>query len=189
MTTNDDELARSLDRYRNHGASMAEEVRHRGPKPYELPDFTVFGFNFRMTDIQAAIATVQLTKLDQFIAHREQLADVYDAGLQNLPWLAAPERPANCRHALQSYVVYVDPVRAPRSRNDLLGHLQSRGIAGRPGTHSVVGLEVYRRVFGTRPEAFPVATALEAHTMALPLHNHMNTDDVERVLDALAEVA
>ena len=67
VTTDDDRLAALVDTYRNHGASVSEEVRHRGPKPYELPEFKVFGFNYRLTDVQAAIATVQLAKLDAFI--------------------------------------------------------------------------------------------------------------------------
>jgi dTDP-4-amino-4,6-dideoxygalactose transaminase len=189
ITTNDDRLAAIVEEYRNHGASMPEEVRHRGPKPYELPEFKVFGFNYRMTDVQAAIATVQLTKLDRFIRERADLADLYDARLQRLRWLAAPTRPATHHHALQAYVTMVDERHAPVSRNELLAHLQACGIGGRPGTHSVVGLEAYRRVYGTKPEDFPVATRVEAQAMALPLHNHMGPRDVERVISALGSVA
>ncbi len=189
ITTNDDRLAAIIDTYRNHGASISEEVRHRGAKPYELPDFTVFGFNYRMTDVQAAIATVQLGKLDGFIAERGVLARHFDEHLAKLPWLKAPKRPQAYDHALQAYVVTVDETRSPRSRNDILAHLQSRGIAGRPGTHSVVGLSAYRNRFGTDPIAFPQATAAEAHSMALPLHNHMKVADVDRVVAALEELA
>lgn len=186
VTTNDDRLAALVDTYRNHGASTSEEVRHRGPKPYELPEFKVFGFNYRLTDVQAAIATVQLEKLDRFIAERNELAKLYDAGLQQFDWIAAPQRPQGQTHALQAYVALVDEERAPASRNDVLAHLQASGIGGRPGTHSVVGLEAYRKTFGTDPADFPVATATEAHSIALPLHNHMQASDVERVIAALA---
>lgn len=189
VTSTSDTLAAQADLYRNHGASISEEVRHRGPKPYELPDFTVFGFNYRMTDVQAAIATVQLGKLDSFIAERDVLARAYDARLQALPWLTAPRRPQGYDHAWQAYVALVDEATAPVSRNDLLAGLQAAGIAGRPGTHSVVGLEVYRRLRGTRPENFPVATKMEAQTMALPLHNHMTLADVERVVSTIEQIA
>jgi perosamine synthetase len=187
VTTNDDGLAATVDMYRNHGASVSEEVRHRGAKPYELPDFTVFGFNYRMTDIQAAIAFVQLQKLDQFIAERRELASCYDERLRRLRWITPPVRPQDYDHALQSFVAMVDEA-APKSRNDILGYLQARGIASRPGTHSVVGLAAYRERFGTDPALFPVATRVEAQSVALPLHNHMNKSDVERVVDALAEL-
>jgi perosamine synthetase len=188
ITTSNAALAERIDLYRNHGASMSEEVRHRGPKPYELPDFTVFGFNYRLTDIQAAVATVQLSKLDRFIAERQRLADLYDERLARLPWLSPPARPAGVRHAWQAYVALVQDD-APISRNDLLAGLQAVGIAGRPGTHSVVGLDVYRRLRATRPEDFPVSTRMEAQTMALPLHNHMKPDDVNRVVDAIELMA
>lgn len=187
VTTNDDRLAAIVDMYRNHGASISEEVRHRGAKPYELPDFTVFGFNYRLTDIQAAIALVQLDKLDRFIAERRDLAFEYDRRLRRLPWITPPLRPQAYDHALQSYVVLISD-EAPRTRNDILAHLQACGIAGRPGTHSVVGLAAYREHFGTDPAQYPVATRLEAQTIALPLHNHMAATDVERVVDSLAMI-
>ncbi|BCB21364.1 DegT/DnrJ/EryC1/StrS family aminotransferase [Bosea sp. ANAM02] len=186
VTTNDDRLAALVDTYRNHGASISEEVRHRGPKPYELPEFKVFGFNYRLTDVQAAIATIQLEKLDRFIAERSELAKLYDARLQQFDWISAPLRPEGQVHALQAYVALVDEKRAPASRNEILAHLQASGIGGRPGTHSVVGLEAYRKTFGTDPADFPVATATEARSIALPLHNHMQASDVERVIAALA---
>lgn len=185
VTTNDGKLAALVDTYRNHGASISEEVRHRGPKPYELPDFKLFGYNYRMTDVQAAIAFVQLGKLDRFIDERSALADRYDELLQAFDWITAPARSSANRHALQAYVATVDQSRAPHSRNELLARLQEKGIGGRPGTHSVVGLEAYRRTFGTKPEDFPAATAAEANSIALPLHNHMSLADVERVVDAL----
>ena len=186
VTTNDDRLAALVDTYRNHGASVSEEVRHRGSKPYELPEFKVFGFNYRLTDVQAAIATVQLQKLDRFIAERSELAKLYDAGLQQFDWISAPLRPEGQIHALQAYVALVDEKRAPASRNEILAQLQASGIGGRPGTHSVVGLEAYRKTFGTDPANFPVATAAEACSIALPLHNHMQASHVERVIAALA---
>jgi dTDP-4-amino-4,6-dideoxygalactose transaminase len=185
LTTNDDALALLAETYRNHGASISEEARHRGPKPYELPEFKVFGFNYRMTDIQAAIAAVQLEKLDGFITERTALADRYDLQLQRLPWIRAPMRPSGYTHALQAYVALIDERRAPANRNQILTHLQAHQIAGRPGTHSVVGLEAYRNAFGTDPADFPVATRAEAQSIALPLHNHMSVTDVDRVVAAL----
>lgn len=189
LTTNDAVLAERAETYRNHGASVPEEVRHRGARPYELPEFKVFGFNYRLTDIQAAIAVVQLGKLDGFIEERTGLADHYDARLQRLSWLQAPMRPAHSRHALQAYVALVDESQAPATRNEILDRLQKQGIGGRPGTHSVVGLEAYRKGYGTDPAAFPVATRLEAQTLALPLHNHMTRADADRVIAVLEGLA
>lgn len=189
VTTDDPDLAARIDAYRNHGAVLSEEARHRGPRPYELPEFEVFGFNYRMTDIQAAVAVVQLGKLDRFIAEREQLADAYDDALAGIDWLAAPVRSPDSRHAWQAYVATVDERKSPLSRNELLSHLHAQGVGARPGTHSVPGLKAYRQRFGTRPDDFPAATAAEALSVALPLHNHMTASDVTRVVDVLRSAA
>jgi perosamine synthetase len=189
ITTNNDVLAATIDTYRNHGASVSEEIRHRGAKPYELPEFKVFGFNYRMTDVQAAIAFVQLGKLDRFIAERHALAQLYDAELQRFDWITAPQRPTDCDHALQAYVVMVDEARAPAPRNEILARFQDMGIAGRTGTHAVVGLEAYRNVYGTRLADFPIAAQVERQSMALPLHNHMVAADVDRVIVALESLS
>ncbi len=186
VTTDDDRLAARVDMYRNHGASVPEEARHRGPRPYDLPDFPVFGFNYRLTDLQAAVASVQMTRLDGFIAERQMLADQFDRLLQDLPWLRAPVRRQGETHALQAYVASVDESRAPASRNALLERLQAAGIGSRPGTHAVVGLSAYRERLGVDPSRFPGAMTAEATSIALPLHNHMTPADVERVVAALA---
>ncbi len=71
LTTNNEEIASFLDMLRNHGASISEEQRHHGAKPYILPAFDIVGYNYRMTDLQGALGIVQLSKLDQFIDERE----------------------------------------------------------------------------------------------------------------------
>lgn len=186
VTTDDDALAARIDMFRNHGASISEEARHRAPRPYDLPDFTVFGFNYRLTDLQAAVACVQLTRLDGFIAERQALADRFDLLLQDLTWLRPPVRRQGETHALQAYVASVDEERAPFSRNALLERLQNAGIGSRPGTHAVVGLSVYRSYLALNPAHYPAAMAAEATSIALPLHNHMTLADVDRVVAALA---
>jgi dTDP-4-amino-4,6-dideoxygalactose transaminase len=185
LTVRDSAFAARAEMLRNHGAAVSEEARHRAPKPYDLPDFEEAGYNYRMTDIQAAIGAIQLGKLDRFIEERAKLADAYDAALADIQWLSPPARPAHSRHALQSYVMRVAPD-APVSRDAMLARLHEAGVGARPGTHSIVGLGVYRKRFATRPEDFPGATALQRDTIALPLHNHMTTDDVARVAALIA---
>lgn len=181
LTTRDDALWARADRLRNHGASLSEEQRHRGPAPWRMADFDDVGYNYRMTDLQAAVALVQLHKLDRFIAERQRLADLYDQMLEPLGWITPPARPAGYGHAWQAYVCRVDPGRAPRARNALMEALHAQGIATRPGTHAVTELGVYSAWRGR----CPVAAQLEQTTLALPLHNHMEEANVERVVTAL----
>jgi len=189
VTTTNSELAAIAEQLRNHGASISEEQRHRGPRPYLLPEFNLLGFNYRMTDLQGAVGLVQLGKLDKFIAERQQWAGYYRDQLANIPWLRMPVFPDNGNHAWQAFVTYVDPDKAPLPRNDIMERLQAQGISTRPGTHAVHMLGYYRDRFGLRPEDFPGAHDCNDNTMAIPLHNRMTQEDYEYVIRNLREIS
>lgn len=188
LTTNDAALAARVEILRNHGAALSEEQRHLGPQPYLLPAFDELGFNYRMTDLQAAIGLVQLGKLDAFIDERERWARFYQDALADLPWLWQPAIPHEGRHAWQAYVTYVDPASAPSSRNELMARLHSRGIVTRPGTHAVHMLGYYRDRFGYQADDLPGARDCERNTMAIPLHNRMTESDYLYVIEALKSI-
>jgi len=182
VTTNSDELAETMRQMRNHGATISEEQRHHGPKPYILPDFNLLGFNYRMTDLQGAIGQVQLAKLDGFIDERASWAAWYREELRDVGWLRLPEEPADGRHGWQSFVTYVDPDIAPMRRNELMEHLQERGISTRPGTHAVHMSNVYREAYGHEADDYPAARDCELQSMAIPLHNRMTEQDYEYIV-------
>jgi dTDP-4-amino-4,6-dideoxygalactose transaminase len=188
ITTNDDSLAERIRRMRNHGASVSEEERHKGPRPYLLPDFEVLGFNYRMTDLQGAVGLVQIAKLDHFIDERAMIAAKYRNELADLRWLRKPEEPSEGRHAWQAYVTYVDPRTTPMPRNRIMEVLQQRGISTRPGTHAVHMLRYYQKRFGLGPEDFPSARDCDQNSMAIPLHNKLSISDCEHVVSALKEL-
>jgi perosamine synthetase len=185
LTTNDDALAERARVLRNHGASVSEEERHVGPRPYLLPDFAELGFNYRMTDLQGAVGLVQLGKLDRYIDERSRAAEFYRRELGGLNWLRLPVEPRDGRHAWQAFVTYVDPAAAPLPRNEIMERLQRRGIATRPGTHAVHMLSYYRDRFGLAPDDYPAARDCDRQTMAIPLHNRMTPDDYAYVVEAL----
>ena len=188
LTTNNAALADVADRLRNHGASMSEEQRHAEPKPYLLPEFNLLGFNYRMTDIQGAVGLVQLGKLDRFVEERAKWAAWYYNELGNLDWLRLPAEPEEGNHAWQSFVVRVDPDRAPLSRNAIMERLQARGISTRPGTHAVHMLGLYAEKFGFRPDDYPGARDCDANSMAIPLHNRMTAEDYSYVAEAIRDL-
>ncbi|MDC0887965.1 DegT/DnrJ/EryC1/StrS family aminotransferase [Porticoccus sp.] len=185
VTTNDSMLADRMNQMRNHGATLSEEQRHHGPRPYILPDFNLLGFNYRMTDIQGAIGLVQLKKMDSFIDERAKWAKWYLDELRTIEWLALPKEPVNGRHGWQSFVTYVDPDKAPVARNELMNKLQQHGVSTRPGTHAVHMLGLYQESCGLKPDDFPGARDCDANTMAIPLHNRMTKEDYEYVANAL----
>lgn len=189
LTTNDDKLNVIVEKLRNHGAEISEEKRHLGPKPYVLPDFNVLGYNYRMTDLQAAIGRVQLSKLNQFVKEREYWAKYYTKELDSLEWLIPQSVPEYItQHAWQAYVCYVDPNKSPKSRNEIMEYLQTKGISTRPGTHAVHMLQYYKERFRLVSEDFPGSFACDQNTMAIPLHNKMTADDYEYIVKTLNEI-
>jgi perosamine synthetase len=189
VTTDNAELAERINQLRNHGASISEEQRHSGPQPYLLPEFNLLGYNYRMTDLQGAVGLVQLRKLDAFIDERAQRAAWYREALAGLEWLRLPDEPYGMRHGWQAFVTYVDPQRAPAARNDIMQRLEQQGVATRPGTHAVHMLAYYRERFGLEAGDFPAARDCANHTMAIPLHNRMSSDDYEYVVACLRGLA
>jgi dTDP-4-amino-4,6-dideoxygalactose transaminase len=189
VTTNDDVLAETANMLRNHGADMSEEERHHGPRSYLLSEFNLLGFNYRMTDLQGAVGLVQLGKLDGFIAERQHWAEYYREQLADIPWLRMPQFPDNGTHAWQAFVTYVDPEKPPMPRNEIMEHLQTQGIATRPGTHAVHMLGYYRDRFGLKADDLPGARDCNDNTMAIPLHNRMTQEDYEYVIRNLHDIS
>jgi dTDP-4-amino-4,6-dideoxygalactose transaminase len=188
FTSKDAGLSATADMLRNHGASISEEQRHKGPRPYLLAEFNLLGFNYRMTDLQGAVGLVQLGKLDRFIAERDRWARWYIGELASIPWLRMPVLPEGGQHAWQAFVTYVDPERAPMPRNQIMERLQADGISTRPGTHAIHMLGYYRERFGCRPDDLPGARDCDSHTMAIPLHNRMVAEDYAYVVERLRSI-
>jgi perosamine synthetase len=188
VTTHSSEFAVRMIKLRNHGAEISEEQRHRGPRPYLLPEFNLLGFNYRMTDLQGAVGVVQLGKLDRFIAERQHWAEFYRDQLAEVPWLRIPQFPEDGIHAWQAFVTYVDSAKGPMSRNKVMEQLQAQGISTRPGTHAVHMLDYYRDRFGLRADDLPGARDCNNNTMAIPLHNRMTEEDYEYVVKIIKAI-
>lgn len=185
LTTNDDQIAETLGMLRNHGASISEEQRHHGPKPYILPEFNLLGYNYRMTDLQAAVGIAQLKKLDQFINERAGWAEYYNQELSKIDYLVLPKFGSEYFHGWQSYVTLIDETKAPFSRNEIMEKLQAKGISTRPGTHAVHMLNYYKQNFNLKDTDYPGAMLANNQSMAIPLHNRMTKDDYEYVVNVL----
>lgn len=185
LTTNDDELADRLNKLRNHGASISEEQRHKGPRPYILPEFDMVGYNFRMTDLQGAVGVVQIQKLDKFIDERAKWAQFYHEQFRDIDWIRTPEYSDRYKHGWQSYVLFIDESKAPKTRNEIMEYLQAEGVSTRPGTHAVHMLGYYANTFGIKPEDFPGAYAANEYSMSIPLHNKMVEEDYHYVANLI----
>lgn len=188
ITTNDDKLAELISSLRNHGASISEEQRHHGAKPYILPDFNILGYNYRMTDLQASVGIVQLKKLDLFIDEREKWAKFYDEALKDIAWLRTPVVGSDYKHGWQSYVIYIDESKAPISRNDMMEKLQQMGVSTRPGTHAPHMLNYCAEKYNLKPDDFPGAKDCNNYSMSIPLFNKMTKEDYDYVVYCLKSI-
>ena len=181
VTTDSAERASLVASLRNHGLERAPGASAAG-----LDSVYRVGFNYRMTDFQAALGLAQLPRLDDFLAERERWAAWYRRELSDLQWLGLPAAPEGHRHAWQSFVCVVAD-NSPISRDALIDFLESRGIGTRPGTHAVSELPAYRTLSGCQSADYPVAARLHRNSIALPLHNRMTPADFERVAEAMHE--
>lgn len=187
ILTNNPELKEKLHRLRSHGITRAPELmtsEPHGPWYYEQIEL---GFNYRMTDIQAALGVSQMTRLDEFVARRNVLAQRYDAGLTGLP-LLPPWRHPETYCALHLYVIRLDPEKIAKSHCEVFEALRSRGIL--VNLHYIpVPSQTYYQRLGFRIGDFPEAERYYREAITLPLYAGLTEADQDRVIDTVREVA
>ncbi|NUR41852.1 MAG: DegT/DnrJ/EryC1/StrS family aminotransferase, partial [Streptomyces sp.] len=184
LTTDDAEWAARLRRLREHGMNASAAERHASNKPV-LEQYLEVGFNYRMTDVQAAIGMVQLGKLDAMIARRRELAARYDALLHDVPGLTVVRDPAHGQSNFQSYWVLLDAA-FPVGRDELLGALADAGVSARRGIMAA-HLEP---AYADHPHApLPVTERITRDSLILPLFHTMTEAQQDRVVAALREQA
>jgi perosamine synthetase len=183
LTTRDEETAERLRSLRTHGADRSAEARQGEGLAPPAPRYGRLGYNYRLSDIQAAVASVQLRRLDGFVRERNDLAARYDAELGDLPGLRLPPRREGRLHSYQSYVVVVEPD-APIAARPLMDALAAEGISTRTGTYAV-HLQPYYRDHVGEPPSLPAAEQAGASSVALPLFNGLTRSDQDAVIRAL----
>jgi len=181
ITTDDDDSDALLRRLRSHAASTSDLHRHRSGT-LQFEEYHELGYNYRMTDIQAAIGVVQMRKLDAALAARRHLATRYAALLGGHDWIEVPYEPADRVHTFQSYCVRLQP---PASREAIMAELAGRGIATRRGVMAIHLEPYYRRL---DPDLrLPVTERCTAETILLPLFVGLTEAEQDFVAEALLE--
>lgn len=175
VVTDDPALARTLRALRNHGQDPEAAT----------PDFIMPGFNYRLTEFQAAFGLAQMSKLARIIAARRRLAAAYDALLSATAVQPPPVGPEGA-HVYQSYVALL-PAQATAQRAALITALRARGIETQIGTWHMPLTGYFRARYGYRPGDFPGADAVFARTLTLPLYEGLSEEDQRSVVAALLE--
>ena len=186
LTTNDEKSAKLFEVLRSHGAESSDLSRHKSNTGFILPEFNRLGFNYRMTDIQAAIGIEQMKRLDWILEQRRTRAQRYTEMLSELPGLVLPSEPDGYTHVYQSYVMLIEGGHAERDRVALT--MQAKGIATRQGTHAVHALGYYRDKYDLGPEDCPNAWTADQQSMTLPLYATMTNEQQDYVIQCLGSI-
>ena len=181
IVTNDSEFAARLRRLRHQGMSLSDFERHRAT-PTTFETYPEIGYNFRMTDIQAAIGLCQLDRLDEMLAARRRVAERYSAALSNHPYLEPPFVPPHVSPNWQSYQIRVR-AGAGVDRSTLMERLHTAGVATRRGVMASHLEPPYR----TLDARLPATEAAAAECMQLPIHAGMGEAETEQVLATLEQ--
>jgi perosamine synthetase len=181
IVTNDAEFAARLRRLRHQGMSLSDFERHQAAAT-TFESYPEIGYNFRITDIQAAIGLCQLDRLDEMLAARRRVAERYTAMLSNHPYLEPPFVPPHVVPNWQSYQIRVR-AGGGLDRNGLMQTLHAAGIATRRGVMAS-HLEPPYRAMNAR---LPATEAAAAECLQLPIHGGMGEAETERVLAALEQ--
>jgi len=185
LTTNDPEYDRKFRLWRQHAMSVTDAVRH-GAKEVIYETYPEVGYNYRMTDVQAAIGREQLSRLPEIIVQRRRLAKVYNDRLAGIPGLSTPVEPSWARSNWQSYCV---ELASPSMQKPVMQALLDRGISTRRGimnTHlepAYAAPGAYRR--GSSLER---SVAAQTSAIILPLYAQMTEEEQACVIEALHDV-
>ncbi|MBW4028552.1 MAG: DegT/DnrJ/EryC1/StrS family aminotransferase [Acidobacteria bacterium] len=184
ITTSDAVLAQRLRQLRQHGMSISDLVRNAA-KQIVTERYNEIGYNFRMTDLQAAIGLAQLTRLPHFLTQRRAMAARYDHALGNVSWLQPPVILPHCKTNYQSYMVRLLGS-AAGARDAIMQTLLDKGISTRRAVMAIHRELPYR---AERWERTLSRTNLVADTgLILPLYHDMSEDEQDFVIEAIQEI-
>jgi len=175
ITTSNKEWDAKCRLLRQHGMSVPDTVRHGSAKVI-FESYPVVGFNFRMTDIQAAVGREQLKRLPEIVARRREIADQYRQLMRDIPGITLPQEPAWAHSNWQSFCV-----RLPQhlDQRGVMQRMLDAGVSTRRGIMCSHREEPYRdaRRFGDLDHS----EAAQDHCIVLPLYGQMTQDDVQKV--------
>ena len=184
IVTRDRRLAARLRSLRHHGVSMSDFARHAAGRVV-VEAYGEVGYNYRMTDVQAAIGIAQLSKLDRLLARRKAIAARYDAAFAPVPALRVPARPAYADHAYQSYAIRLLPA-CRVNRDDMLRELVEQGVSCRRGIPPMHLEPLYRERYGTL--SLPVTEEVAARSVFLPIFGSLSDADQDRIIHAVVGI-
>lgn len=186
VLTNNKELYEKLKLYRSHGITRDSDLMTQeadGPWYYQQIEL---GFNYRMTDMQAALGCSQMDSLDEFVARRRYLVKRYNEKLKNLP-LRTPYQDEAANPSWHIYIIRVDFTKVKLSKKEIFARMRDRGIV--LNLHYIpVHTQPYYQKLGFQKGDFPVSEKYYEEAITLPLYYDLIDEQQDEVIEALKEV-
>ena len=188
VTTNDGSLAERIALMRLHGMSRDAWKRYtaEGTWRYEI---TEAGYKYNLTDPQAALGLVQLSKCEAMWRRRVAIAQTYDRGLAACEAYRTPKVAEDVQNAWHLYVILVKPSALRIHRDRVMEELRQRGIGTSVHFIPLHLHPYYQRTWGYRPGEFPVAEDYFDRCISLPIYPGMTDDDLHRVIEVLHDIS
>jgi dTDP-4-amino-4,6-dideoxygalactose transaminase len=184
--TNSPELASRMRKLRSHGITRDKEdftIKSQASFYYEQQEL---GFNYRITDFQAALGISQLSRIDEFIARRQEIADYYDKKFSALP-ITKPFQEEHSKSSWHLYVIRVGEVGNPEIRNRIFEDLKAKSIG--VNLHYIpVYQHPYYQQFGYNPKDFPQSEAYYSQAISLPMYPDLTKDEQDYVIETVTEL-
>lgn len=184
-TTNDAELARLMGLYRTHGVTRDLSTMEEEPHGDWYYEQQALGFNYRMTEMQAALGLSQMSRIDAFVAERRRLAARYDERLDGQP-LSRPWQHSDTDSSWHLYIVRLDLSRNSVSRRRVFDQLREKGV-GVNLHYMPVYLQPYYRRLGFRPGLCPEAERYYEEALSIPLFATLTEEQQDHVVASLSE--
>lgn len=182
--TNDAKLAERMGLLRSHGITRDPALMTREPDGPWYYQQVALGFNYRMTDLQAALGGSQMARLDEYVARRHHLAKRYDQFLNELPVITPWQHP-NSHSGLHLYVIRLELTKITRSHREVFEALRGQGVG--VNLHYIpVHTHPYYQGMGFSPGQFPEAERYYAEAISLPMFPTMSEAQQDRVINAVA---
>jgi len=178
IVTDDVELARVC-------RSMANQGRGEGG---EWLQHVRLGYNYRMDEMSAVLGLVQLSRIEEIVASRAQVADWYAKALKEVEGIEPPYVSPNIRMSWFVYVVRLSEAFTQKDRDRILQGLQEKGIECRNYFAPIHLQPFYREILGTKEGDFPVTESIAARTIALPFYNRLTEGEVDYVVENLDDI-
>jgi Predicted pyridoxal phosphate-dependent enzyme apparently involved in regulation of cell wall biogenesis len=181
ITTNREDYYERLKLLRQHGMSINDRVRHES-KTVVYEDHLEVGFNYRLTDIQAAIGIKQLDKLDWIVSERRKIANKFLKELEEIDCIRLPNEADGYFSNYQSFSIFLKD-NAPISRNELMSKMLSDGIATRRGVMNIHRETAYKVEYSS--VNLPISEMASDRSIIIPLYIPMTDFDIDLVISTL----